>query len=214
MLVSVGTRQTLLLRLEVGGVTEQVLVSGAAPLIDTTRSEISGVVTARDIANLPALNRTFANLAMTMPEARPAGGFDPTKTRVGNFAMNEDVTLSGVVTKIDFVNPHSWVHFDMTAADGTKSQHRCELRSATTLRRSGWTPEMFAAGTRLTVQGSPDRVDPHSCYVSTLVFADGTTLDRYGQRIAAQPTGQRAARLPTGEPNLAGDWATEQLVMV
>ena len=88
VLISVGTRQTLLLRLEVGGVTEQVLVSGAAPLIDTTRSEISGVVTSRDIANLPALNRTFANLAMTMPEARPAGGFDPTKTRVGNFAMN------------------------------------------------------------------------------------------------------------------------------
>ena len=86
--VSVGTRQTLNLLLEVGGVTEQVLVTAATPLIDTTRSEIAGVVTARDIANLPALNRTFANLAMTMPEARPAGGFDPTKTRVGNFAMN------------------------------------------------------------------------------------------------------------------------------
>src|SRR5688572_7614003 len=88
VLVSVGTRQTLLLRLEVGGVTEQVLVSGATPLIDTTRSEISGVVTSRDISNLPTLNRTFANIALTMPEARPAGGFDPTKTRVGNFAMN------------------------------------------------------------------------------------------------------------------------------
>jgi hypothetical protein len=86
--ITVGTRQTLNLLLEVGGITEQVLVSGATPLIDTTRSEIAGVVTARDIANLPALNRTFANLAMTMPEARPAGGFDPTKTRVGNFAMN------------------------------------------------------------------------------------------------------------------------------
>jgi hypothetical protein len=88
VLVSVGTRQTLLLQLEVGAITEQVLVSANVTLIDTTRSEISGVVTARDIANLPALNRTFANLAMTMPEARPAGGFDPTKTRVGNFAMN------------------------------------------------------------------------------------------------------------------------------
>ena len=88
VLVSVGTRLTLHLLLEVGGVTEQVLVTATTPLIDTTRSEIAGVVTARDIANLPALNRTFANLAMTMPEARPAGGFDPTKTRVGNFAMN------------------------------------------------------------------------------------------------------------------------------
>ena len=41
--------------------------------------------------------------------------------------MDEDIELSGVVTKIDFVNPHSWVHFEMTGADGTKSAHRCEL---------------------------------------------------------------------------------------
>jgi hypothetical protein len=78
----------VLLSLEVGAISEAVTVSGATPLIDTTRSEISGVVTSRDISNLPTLNRTFANIAIAMPEARPAGGFDPTKTRVGNFAMN------------------------------------------------------------------------------------------------------------------------------
>jgi hypothetical protein len=131
----------------------------------------------------------------------------------GNFAMDEDITISGVVTKIDFVNPHSWVHFEVTAADGTKSQHRCELRSATTLRRSGWTPEMFAAGQTITIQGSPDRAEKNACYVSTITFGDGTLLDRYGQRIAAQATTQRAARQPTGEPNISGDWAVEQLVM-
>jgi hypothetical protein len=131
----------------------------------------------------------------------------------GNFAMNEDIQLSGVVTKIDFVNPHSWVHFDVTAADGTKTTHRCELRSATTLRRSGWTPEMFAAGTRITIQGSPDRAEKNACYTSTLTFGDGTVLDRYGQRIEAQVAQQRPARLPNGQPNLSGDWAQEQLVM-
>ena len=131
----------------------------------------------------------------------------------GNFAMDEDVTLSGVVTKIDFVNPHSWVHFEATNADGTKTQLRCELRSATTLRRSGWTPEMFAAGTRITIQGSPDRAEKGACYTSTLTFGDGTVLDRYGQRIEAKPTTTRAPRTATGEPNLAGDWAVEQLVM-
>ena len=72
---------------------------------------------------------------------------------------------------------------------------------------------MFKAGTSLVVQGSPDRVDPHSCYVSTLTWADGTQLDRYGQRVDARAAGQRAARTATGEPNLAGDWAQEQLVM-
>ena len=131
----------------------------------------------------------------------------------GNFAMNEDIELSGTVTSMDFVNPHSWVHFDVTAADGTKTPHRCELRSATTLRRSGWTPEMFAAGTQITIQGSPDRAEKGACYVSTIKFGDGTVLDRYGQRIPAQATVERAARNPSGEPNLSGDWAAEQLVM-
>ncbi|HEY3518966.1 MAG TPA: DUF6152 family protein [Gammaproteobacteria bacterium] len=131
----------------------------------------------------------------------------------GNFAMDEDITLSGVVTKIDFVNPHSWVHFDVTKPDGTKAGYRCELRSATTLRRSGWTPEMFAAGTKITIQGSPDRAEKNACYTSTVTFGDGTVLDRYGQRIPAQVTTQRAARLPSGEPNISGDWAAEQLVM-
>ena len=131
----------------------------------------------------------------------------------GNFAMDEDITLSGVVTKMDFVNPHSWVHFDVTKPDGTKAEYRCELRSATTLRRSGWTPEMFAAGTKITIQGSPDRTEKNACYTSTVTFGDGTVLDRYGQRIPAQATTQRPAKLPSGEPNLSGDWATEQLVM-
>jgi len=131
----------------------------------------------------------------------------------GNFAMDEDIELAGVVTKIDFVNPHSWVHFAVTGPDGKTVAHRCELRSATTLRRSGWTPEMFAAGTRIEIQGSPDRAEANACYVSTIKFGDGTVLDRYGQRIPAQAATERVARLPSGEPNISGDWAVEQLVM-
>jgi hypothetical protein len=131
----------------------------------------------------------------------------------GTFLMNENIELKGVVAKFDYVNPHAWLHVDVTGADGKTAEYRCEMRSATTLRRSGWTPEMFAAGTRVTVQGSPDRVDPHACYVSSLIFADGTKLDRYGQRIEAQPLAERAARTASGEPNIAGDWAQEQLVM-
>jgi Family of unknown function (DUF6152) len=131
----------------------------------------------------------------------------------GTFAMNEDVELTGTITSFDFVNPHSWVHFDVTGEGSETVAWRCELRSATTLRRSGWTPEMFATGTRITIQGSPDRTDPRACYVSTISFADGSSLDRYGQRIPARPSTERPVRLPTGEPNISGDWAQEQLVM-
>jgi hypothetical protein len=131
----------------------------------------------------------------------------------GTFLMNENIELKGVVTKLDYVNPHSWLHLTATGPDGKTAEYKCEMRSATTLRRSGWTLEMFAPGTGVTVQGAPDRVDPHSCYVSTLALADGTQLDRYGQRVEANAAAPRAARLPGGEPNLAGDWAQEQLVM-
>lgn len=88
IVVTVGMRRTLPFVLEVGAVTETVEVRSATPLVETTRSDIAGVVTSREIAALPLLNRTFAGLTITMPEARPVGNFDPTKTRIGNFAMS------------------------------------------------------------------------------------------------------------------------------
>ena len=131
----------------------------------------------------------------------------------GTFAMNEDIELSGAVIDIDFVNPHSWLNFEVTQEDGTLAEYRCEMRSATTLRRSGWTPEMFPPGTRVTIQGSPDRVDPRACYISTITLEDNTSLDRYSQLVDAEVDIERAARLPGGKPNLAGDWAVEQRIM-
>jgi hypothetical protein len=86
--VNVGSRLTLGFELTVGNLTEAVEVTADAALIETTRSDLAGVVTPREIQNLPMLNRTFAGLSITMPEARPVGNFDPTKTRIGNFAMS------------------------------------------------------------------------------------------------------------------------------
>lgn len=131
----------------------------------------------------------------------------------GTFAMNEDIELSGVVTSLDFVNPHSWVNFEVTQEDGSVVEYRCEMRSATTLRRSGWTPEMFPPGTQISIEGSPDRIDPRACYVSTITIDDATSLDRYSQLIEAEVDVDRAARLASGKPNLAGDWAVEQRIM-
>jgi hypothetical protein len=86
--VNVGSRVTLPFDLAVGDMSETVDVTGEAPLVETTRSDLSGVVTPTEIQNLPLLNRTFAGLTIIMPEARPVGNFDPTKTRIGNFAMS------------------------------------------------------------------------------------------------------------------------------
>jgi len=86
--LNVGTRPTLNFELKPGQITAEISVTGEAPLVETTTSELGGVVTPSQVQNLPLLNRTFANLSVVMPEARPSGSFDPTKARVGNIAMN------------------------------------------------------------------------------------------------------------------------------
>jgi hypothetical protein len=125
------------------------------------------------------------------------------------------------------INPHSWLYFEVTQADGKVVKHRCEMRSVHTLRRSGWTQDLFPVGEQIAIEASPDRADPNSCYLQTIRFANGSHMDRYGQYVKAPDGGirevrgpivvadteQRAFRRPSGEPNLAGDWAPEQRVM-
>ena len=72
---------------------------------------------------------------------------------------------------------------------------------------------MFTPGQAITIEGQPDRKDPNSCYLNTIVLQDGSRTDRYGQFSKAAVTAKREPRRPSGEPNISGDWAPEQLVM-
>jgi MYXO-CTERM domain-containing protein len=136
---------------------------------------------------------------------------------IANFDVNREIEVTGTVTELRLVNPHSWLHLDVMGDDGRVTQWRCELRGASVLRRSGWTRDMFAAGTTVTITGAPDRFSPNTCYLGTAVFADGRQIDRYGQLHAATsapaPAIDRPARRPDGRPNLAGDWAAEQRML-
>ncbi|HWV95225.1 MAG TPA: DUF6152 family protein, partial [Vicinamibacterales bacterium] len=64
----------------------------------------------------------------------------------GLYDMRKNVELEGRLTRLDFVNPHSYVYFDVIGNDSKVIAMRCEMRSATVLRRSGWSPEMFVPG--------------------------------------------------------------------
>ena len=145
----------------------------------------------------------------------------------GTFELSKSVTYNGTLTRVELVNPHSWLYFDVREPDGKVSKHRCEMRSVHTLRRSGWNKEQFPTGARVTIEAAPDRADPASCYLNTIRFADGSHMDRYGQYVRgsggiteirgelprAEAARSRAPRLANGRPNLAGDWAPEQVVM-
>ena len=78
----------------------------------------------------------------------------------GQFDLGQNVTVTGTVSRVRFVNPHAYVYFKVTNAAGEEEQWRCELRSASLLKRAGWSEEMFDIGSKITVSGSPDRRDP------------------------------------------------------
>ncbi len=143
------------------------------------------------------------------------------------YDLSRTVEFKGKLTRVELINPHAWIYFDVAEKDGKISHHRCEMRSVHVLRRSGWSKELFPVGQQITIEASPNRSDPASCYLQTVLLADGTRMDRYGQYIKAPqggiqevrgpivtPKSSRPLRRATGEPNISGEWAPVQQVMV
>lgn len=135
---------------------------------------------------------------------------------IANFDLNIDISISGTISDIALVNPHSWVYVDVPNNDGSVSPWKCELRGGTVLRRSGWSQDMFELGSEVTITGSPDRFEENTCYMGSIFFADGSSMNRYGQLVEAELSLHQAIelnRLSNGDPDISGDWAAEQVVM-
>ena len=132
----------------------------------------------------------------------------------GEFQMNIPLNLSGTLTKMNLVNPHSYMEIEVVDAKGKKSTMRCEMRAATLIKRSGWSKEMFKVGSRVEIEGHPHRTDSSACYIETFKIGDGPKMNRNDQiQTQAVDTSKRPLRLADGQPNISGDWAVEQLVL-
>lgn len=126
----------------------------------------------------------------------------------GQFDLEQVLTVTGVVNRVRFVNPHAYVYFKVTNDEGKEEQWRCELRSGSLLKRKGWTEEMFKPGTKLRIFGSPDRRDPQTVYTETITFEDGTVIARYDALDDSGNIvlGDRDLKREDGRPNFAGNW--------
>lgn len=132
----------------------------------------------------------------------------------GLFQMDQMRKWSGTLTKMNLVNPHSYMELDVVDANGKKVHMRCEMRAAALLRRSGWSPEMFKPGSHVEIEGRPHRDDPKACYIENFKIGDGPAMNRNDQfQTKGVDTSKRPLRLADGQPNISGDWAVEQLVL-
>ncbi len=131
-----------------------------------------------------------------------------------SFDVSKLVDVSGVITKLRFVNPHSYVYFDVTTESGEVENWYCEMRAANVMKRSGWTADMFEAGKPIRVEGIASRKSDTGCYVETVTLGDDVVLNRYDQieENKNEVKIDRAATTAWGDPNIAGDWAANQLL--
>src|SRR5689334_3700063 len=102
VVVQVLQRTTVNPDLKVGQITDVVNVTADdAPLVETTKTDVSGVIDQRRLENLPVNGRSFASLAILIPGATLAPSFDPTKSRTGTFSIggssgrNLNITIDG-----------------------------------------------------------------------------------------------------------------------
>jgi hypothetical protein len=66
---------------------------------------------------------------------------------------NKTVTLKGKVTKVEWVNPHSWVYIDVTDANGKVTNWSCETAPPNMLYRQGWRRDSLKEGDEVTIDG-------------------------------------------------------------
>jgi hypothetical protein len=133
----------------------------------------------------------------------------------GLFQMTVNKEWSGTLTKMNLVNPHSYMEIDTVDENGKTLHMRCEMRAATLLRRSGWSIDMFKVGSHVEIEGHPHRDDPHACYIENFKIGDSAKMNRNDQFTTGAPvdTSNRPLHLADGQLNISGDWAVEQLVL-
>jgi hypothetical protein len=87
------------------------------------------------------------------------------------------ITLTGKFTKMDWVNPHSWIHMEaVNPATGKMETWDIETGPPNTLYRNGWRPNVIAPGSEIVVTGALAKNGSNTINAQSVRTPDGKTL--------------------------------------
>ena len=92
------------------------------------------------------------------------------------FDINRPIQLTGTVTKVEWVNPHAWIHVDVKKPDGTIENWAVETGTPNTLLRRGLTKKDLPAGTEIKVSGYQSRDGSAKANGVNVTLPDGRAL--------------------------------------
>lgn len=92
------------------------------------------------------------------------------------FDANKPIKLRGTVVKMEWINPHSWIHIDVKKPDGTVERWMIEGGPPNALYRRGFTKESLPVGTEILVEGFQAKDGSTRGNGRDLTFANGKKL--------------------------------------
>jgi len=113
--------------------------------------------------------RTLSCLAVILFTVAPAWSHHG----AGTFELTKSVSFTGTLTRIELINPHSWIYFEVKEPDGKVTNWGIEAGSPTTLLRRGLRKTDFSTGTEVIVEGYRSKSGAPRANGKTLTFADG-----------------------------------------
>jgi len=109
------------------------------------------------------------------------------------FDANQPVTLKGTITKMEWINPHSWLHIDVKNDDGTTTPWMIEGATPNTLLRRGFSRDAVKPGTAITIVGYRAKNGANRANGRDLILPDGSRLFMSSPGTGAPEDGDAAA---------------------
>jgi hypothetical protein len=92
------------------------------------------------------------------------------------FDSAKRVTVKGVVTRIDWMNPHIWMYVDVKDETGAVSHWQCEGAPPNTLTRQGWSKTSLKPGDDVTIEGFRAKDGSNTCNSRSVKLPDGRSV--------------------------------------
>lgn len=120
--------------------------------------------------------RVMTGLTAMFITALTAGSAVAHHSFASEFDINQPIAFEGVVTRMQWSNPHAWVHVEVTTANGEKQEWAVEGGAPNALIRRGWNRDSLPPGTVVHVRGYRARDNSLRANGTRITLADGSQL--------------------------------------
>jgi hypothetical protein len=92
------------------------------------------------------------------------------------FDANQPITLKGTVAKVEWINPHSWIHMNVKDASGATTTWKVECGAPNQMLRRGWNMNSLPVGTEIVVEGYRAKNGSPTANGGNVTLSDGRKL--------------------------------------